>query len=281
MKNRNLPANDLRGDEGSAGSTVLDPWMFQHGLSRETTWCLLDQQTANEILGLLRDVSPFTIGKFITSLLDAGEQKALARLASLSALPSAIGSAMAVEWRVAAEQNVHDNAKRPEIASLVISVDHLADKSIDDFWSHKFGAAHWCEQFRRRDGRIEVRVELDARTEIEITDLDRRQTVGIDAKDVFRLEVSVGDPLLVEELQAGGQVTQHQTGFVLGKVNAPLNVRQQRAAQNLLENQIETVLLFEKFNQLDYVGMSLAVVESLHFFKDAIATMARHFFDYL
>jgi hypothetical protein len=27
--------------------------------------------------------------------------------------------------------------------------------------------------------------------------------------------------------------------------------------------------------------MSLAVVESLHFFKDTIAAMARHFFDYL
>jgi hypothetical protein len=64
----------LRGDEGSAGSAVLDPRMFQHRLSRETTWCLLDQQTTDEILGLLRDVSPFTIRKNITSLLDTGKE---------------------------------------------------------------------------------------------------------------------------------------------------------------------------------------------------------------
>jgi hypothetical protein len=68
---------------------------------------------------------------------------------------------------------------------------------------------------------------------------------------------------------------------VLGKVNTPLNVRQQRSAQNLLKHQIETVFFLEKFNQLDNVGMSLAVVERFHLFKDAITTMARHFFDYL
>lgn len=188
---------------------------------------------------------------------------------------------MAVEWGIAAKQDVHDDAERPQVASLIVAVDNVADESINNFGRHEFGTAHRSKKFRRRDGRVEVRVELDARTEIEITDLDRRQTVGIDAKDIFRLEVSMSNALLMQELQAGSQITKHQTGFVFGEVNASLNVRQQWATQNLFKDQIEAIFLLEKFDQLDDVGMSLAVVERFHFFKNAIAAMPRHFFNYL
>ena len=68
---------------------------------------------------------------------------------------------------------------------------------------------------------------------------------------------------------------------MLGKVDSSLNVRQQRAAQYLLKDQIESVLFFEKLDQLNDVRMPLAVMKRLNFFKDAVATMTRHFFDYL
>ena len=70
-------------------------------------------------------------------------------------------------------------------------------------------------------------------------------------------------------------------GLVLGEMNPALNVRQQRAAQNLFKDQIESVLLFEEFYQLDDVRVALAVMECLHLFEDTIAAVAWHFFDYL
>lgn len=121
----------------------------------------------------------------------------------------------------------------------------------------------------------------DKITQIKITNLDRRQTIGVDAENVLRLEITVGDALLVQELQSLRQVAHHQRSFVLSKVNAPLNMRQQWTTQNLFEDQVEAILLFEEFNQLNYVGVTLAMVERFHFLKDTVAAVTRYFIDYL
>ena len=68
---------------------------------------------------------------------------------------------------------------------------------------------------------------------------------------------------------------------MLREVDAPLNVRQERAAQDLLKDQVEAVLLFEELNQLDNVGVALAVVERFHFLEDTVAAVTRYFIDYL
>ena len=189
---------------------------------------------------------------------------------------------MAVKWRIATEQDVHDDAERPEIAALVVAAYQMADKGVHHFGSHKLGAADWCQQLRGRDGRrVVVRIKLDTRTEIEITDLDRRQTVGIDAEDVLRLEVAVSNPLLVQKLQSLGQVAQDEACLVLRKVDTALNVRQEWTSNNLLKHQIEAVLFFEELNQLDNVRMALAVMERFYFFKNTVAAMTWHLIDNL
>ena len=256
--------------------------MLQDRLSGQASRGVFDEQAADQILGLVGDEAPLAFGKVVATLLDAGEQQILTRLASLAALPSASGSAVAVKRRISAQQNVHDDAKRPQIAALVVrQVEGLlrADESVDHFGRHEFRTADRCQQFGRRNGRVEVRVELDARTEIEITDLDRRQPVGVDAQNVLRLEIPVRDPLLVQELQGRRQVRDHQRSFVLRKVDAPLDVRQQRTAHDLLENQIETILLLKELDQLNYVRVTLAVMERLDLLEDARPAVTRNLFD--
>lgn len=48
---------------------------------------------------------------------------------------------------------------------------------------------------------------------------------------------------------------------------------------HLLEDKIELVSVLKKFNELDYVRVSLAVVESLHLAEHPGAGVPRHFVD--
>jgi len=118
-------------------------------------------------------------------------------------------------------------------------------------------------------------------TQIKITNLDGRQTIGEDAEYILRLEITVGDALLVQELQSLRQIAHHHRRLVLCKVDTPLNMRQERTTRNLFEDQIEAIFLFEELDQLDYVGMALAMVERFDFLEDTGAAMTRYFIDYL
>lgn len=80
--------------------------------------------------------------------------------------------------------------------------------------------------------------------------------------------------LAVDELQCRSQVLDDQAGLVLGELNALLDVVQQRAAIDLLEDQEEAILLLEELDQLDDVLVALTVVEQLDLLEDTRTTQA-------
>ena len=172
------------------GGARGDPGVGEDALGAEALVRLLDEQPADEVLGLAGDAVPLGLGELVLAPLDAGEEHVLAGAAVLAALPAAVGAAVAGEGRVAAEQDVHDDAEAPEVAALVVVVG-LADERLDDLRGHELGAAHRGQQLGRRDGRGDRVVELDARAQVEVADLYRRQLVRVHAEDVLRLEVPV------------------------------------------------------------------------------------------
>ena len=58
-----------------------------------------------------------------------------------------------------------------------------------------------------------------------------------------------------------------------------LNSAQQLATVNFLEDEIEFVIIFEELNELNDVGMSLTVMESLHFLEHSGSSMTGNFVD--
>ena len=74
----------------------------------------------------------------------------------------------------------------------------------------------WSMEQRSRVG-ASSGVELDAGAEIKVTEFDGDQTVAVDTEDVLRLQVPVGDPLGVEELQGRGNITNNLDGFLLSE----------------------------------------------------------------
>lgn len=168
----------------------VNPGVGEDALGAEALAGLLDEQALDEILGLLGDASPLGVGELVLALLNAGEEHLLAGAAVLAALPATVGAAVAVEGRIAAEQDVHDDAKTPEIAALVVVVG-LSDEGLDDLGRHELGATHRRQQLGSRQGRGRGVVELDAGAQVEVADLDGRELVRVDAQDVFGLEVSV------------------------------------------------------------------------------------------
>lgn len=175
------------------GRPWIDPRMLQNTISAQPPVSLLNEQASDQVLGVLGNASPFLVRELVPALLDAGEEQLLAGLAILAPAPAAVGAAVPVKGRIAAEQDVHDHAEAPEIATLVVIIG-LADEGLDHFRRHKFGAAHRRQKLRRSHRTRQRVVELDARSEIEVAHLDRRQLVRIHAQDVLGLEISMGDP---------------------------------------------------------------------------------------
>lgn len=75
--------------------------------------------------------------------------------------------------------------------------------------------------------------ELDARAEIEIADLDRKQLHRVHAEDILRLQVAMRDALLVQEIQTGRNLLDDLGGLVLREADVLLDARQQLAAIDL------------------------------------------------
>lgn len=82
----------------------------------------------------------------------------------------------------------------------------------------------------------------------------------------------MSNTLSVDEFQCRGQIFDDQTGFVLGELNALLDVIQQRAAIDFLKNQEEAIFLLEELDQLDDVLVALTMVEQFDLLEDAGAT---------
>jgi hypothetical protein len=61
----------------------------------------------------------------------------------------------------------------------------------------------------------------------------------------------VGDAALVEEGEGARQVVDDGGGLVLGEVDALLDLRQQRAAERLLEDEVEVVVVLEEVLKLE------------------------------
>jgi len=60
-----LPADNLRSDERSAGSAIFDPGMFENTLSGETTRSFFDKKSLDQVFGFLGYQAPFTLRKFV------------------------------------------------------------------------------------------------------------------------------------------------------------------------------------------------------------------------
>lgn len=66
----------------------------------------------------------------------------LAGRAVLTTLPATVSAALPVERGIAAEQDIHNDSKAPEVAALVVRVG-LSDKGLHHLWCHEFSTAHW------------------------------------------------------------------------------------------------------------------------------------------
>lgn len=64
-----------------------------------------------------------------------------AQLAVITQLPAAVSAAVPVERRVAAQQNIHNDAQGPEIAPLVVG-SIVPDERLNHLRSHKLGTAN-------------------------------------------------------------------------------------------------------------------------------------------
>ena len=58
-------------------------------------------------------------------------------------------------------------------------------------------------------------MELDAGAQVKVAQLDRSELVAVDTEHVLRLQVPVGDPLRVEELECGGNVSDNPCCLLL------------------------------------------------------------------
>jgi len=84
------------------------------------------------------------------SSLDVVEKVQLAILTVAALGPATVLPTAAAEGRVAAEEDVHRNSKRPEVAALVVLkiLVGVLNEGLHDLWSHKLGRANWSVQQR-------------------------------------------------------------------------------------------------------------------------------------
>lgn len=122
--------------------------MFENTFGAEPLVGFLDQQSSDQIFRVFRDALPFVVRKFVPALLNTGKQELLASLTILSSLPTAIRTAIPVERWITTEENVHNYAEAPQIATLVVII-CLPDESFYNFRSHEVSAADWRQKLRR------------------------------------------------------------------------------------------------------------------------------------
>jgi len=170
----------------------INPGMFQNTIGAEPLVGLLNEQASDQIFRVLGDASPLLVGELVSALLNTGEEQLLTGLTVLSPAPSTIGAAVSIEGRITAEQNVHNNAETPKIATFVVIIG-LADESFNYFRRHELGAAHRCQKLRRCHRTRQRVVKLDTWSKIKVAYFDRRQLVRIHAQEVLGLEISMSN----------------------------------------------------------------------------------------
>lgn len=121
------------------------------------------------------------------------EQYLLASRASFAPLPATVLPTIAIEGRIPTQQNIHHNTQRPQIAPFVIAARFRAEERVDNFGGHEFGRAYGGEKQWRGEGGVNGGVELDARAQVKVTQLDRGELVRVHTEDVLGLEVTMSD----------------------------------------------------------------------------------------
>ena len=203
------------------------------------------------------------------ALLDAVEEQLLALGAVLSLLPPAPAAAPPGERHVPAQQDVHDDAQRPHVALLVVGelllllvVVVVDEECVDDLGRHVLDAAHRGEQPRRTD------VNVGGAAQVKVAELDGAGRELVDAEDVLGLDVPVRDPLFVQVGEGVGQRGDDGARFALCEAHALLDVGEQGAAPDLLEDEEEVVVLLEVLYELDDVIVAAAQVVNLNLLQN-------------
>ena len=135
------------------------------------------QQTADEILGELRDVRPVLVGEFVLARLDATIH---------------LGVRLAVKRRRRREQDVHDHTDRPAVARGAVAA-QLAARHL--LRKHLGRDVPGCAAARRHQKVVRDRRDL---REPKVCDLELGLWLGCGKEDILRLEVAVADIAVVQ-----------------------------------------------------------------------------------
>lgn len=100
----------------------------------------------------------------------------LAGRAGLPPVPATVAATVAHEGRVAAEQDVEDDAQAPEVTALVVDAGLLAE-GLHHLGGHVLGRAARGKQLWCGDGGA-VPVELDTTAQVEVADLHGGHLAG-------------------------------------------------------------------------------------------------------
>ena len=124
-------------------------------------------------------------------------------------------------------------------------------------------------------------MELDPGAEVEVTELHRGQAVLEHAEDVLWLEVTVGDPLGVEELQSGDHIGDDGGCLLLSEDSPLLDVVQKLASRYFLKHQVKLVCLIKILDKLDDVLVTLTSMEEVNLLEDPAPAVRRNLVDNL
>ena len=227
------------------------------------------QQLQDEGPGHHGDLRPVSLGEGHVALADVLEEALLTLGAVLSLVPAAVVAAVAREGGVATEKDVHDDSQGPHITFLVVDDRVLVlvrvvfiitdEEGVDHLGGHVLEAAHRGQEVRGAD--VDV---AGVAAEVKVTELDRDGGVCVDAEDVVRLDIPVGDAATVKELDGGGEICHHLACLGLREMDSGLNVIQQWTSRHFLKHKTESVVLLEILDELDDIRLASAQVVYLN-----------------
>jgi len=140
----NEPFEERRRAELSSRHLAGDPRVTQHIGGRVAHSDVMLEQVSDQVLGVLADVAPVSGREVVDALLDPLEQVLLAVVALLAPVPATVDAALACEWTLTGEHNVHNDAQAPQVTALVVA--HVVDEGLDHFGCQVLGRADWRAQ---------------------------------------------------------------------------------------------------------------------------------------
>mmetsp|Transcript_88891 Transcript_88891/g.252022 ORF Transcript_88891/g.252022 Transcript_88891/m.252022 type:complete len:226 (-) Transcript_88891:281-958(-) len=208
---------------------------------RRWTHC---QHLVDQILGILGDMSPIL--------------RVIGISAALHLLQNLLVRIRVVEWRVPAEQHVHDHPAAPGVAQLVVPpLQHLGGDVVGRARPCGKLCTTWCEFSRQ----AEV-------NELQSIALDR----GLGGeKEVFRLQIAMADPVFVHVVDGTYHLLHHDRSVGLFEMTLCNDAVEKFAAVAKLHDQIEVLGIFKRLMELDYAW----VVQALHYLDLSLELLQR------